>query len=422
MNLLLISSGEFLKNGTFVIEQMKMFEKSGHRVFTIFPYYNGDEPGISGVYKNRKSVFRKIRRKAISLFHLIFTKPLLNNRYYMQGIYESMTFYNTNKILQKMPFTPDIIIIYFAVDFINAKNISELRKKTGARVYILMMDMAPLTGGCHYAWDCTGYQKDCKNCPGILSKHGKSLPYRNLKFKLKYLNDNGIKLIAASEWQLNQASLSSLYRGKEVYKILTAFDHSLFSPPENKEIAKQRININSSTRVILFASVGIDEERKGLAYLIKALNFFPPDKLQNYTALIIGTKNSEIKLPEGIHVKEAGYVDFEDLPMYFQAADVYACPSIEDSGPNTINMSILCGVPVVCFEMGIAPDLVIQNQTGYAAKLKDSNDLYIGLNSILEKSQHDYSVMSDLCREIGLAKCSLQVNLNSWNKLFYNEN
>ncbi|HEY5124202.1 MAG TPA: glycosyltransferase [Ignavibacteria bacterium] len=67
-----------------------------------------------------------------------------------------------------------------------------------------------------------------------------------------------------------------------------------------------------------------------------------------------------------------GYVDNTfGIASAFQAADVFVCPSIEDSGPIMINQSIMCGTPVVVFEMGVATDLVETGITGFRAKNKD---------------------------------------------------
>jgi len=72
--------------------------------------------------------------------------------------------------LNQLPRYPNAIFIYWASGFINAKLIHDLATKTKARIYILMIDNAPITGGCHYPWECKGYENDCSNCPAIQSK------------------------------------------------------------------------------------------------------------------------------------------------------------------------------------------------------------------------------------------------------------
>jgi glycosyltransferase involved in cell wall biosynthesis len=93
----------------------------------------------------------------------------------------------------------------------------------------------------------------------------------------------------------------------------------------------------------------------------------------------------------------------------YQAADVYVCPSIEDSGPMMINQSIMCGTPVVSFEMGVALDLVVTGKTGYRAKLKDTGDMAKGILDILTLDEDNYKIMSVNCRELALKLCSPDV-------------
>jgi glycosyltransferase involved in cell wall biosynthesis len=93
----------------------------------------------------------------------------------------------------------------------------------------------------------------------------------------------------------------------------------------------------------------------------------------------------------------------------YKAADVFICPSIEDSGPMMINQSLMCGTPVVSFEMGVAFDLVITGETGYRVKLKDTNDMAKGIMNILALDKISYGKMSDNCRKLALDLCSPEV-------------
>jgi glycosyltransferase involved in cell wall biosynthesis len=83
-----------------------------------------------------------------------------------------------------------------------------------------------------------------------------------------------------------------------------------------------------------------------------------------------------------------------------------------------INESIMCGTPVVAFEMGVAPDLVHTGQTGYRAKLKDNEDLAKGIAQILGLSKDAYDAMSNNCRELGLRSCHPDVQEKGFEQLF----
>jgi len=98
-----------------------------------------------------------------------------------------------------------------------------------------MYDMAPFTGGCHYAWDCKRYQNNCGSCPGLYSSDPFDITYENLIFKKKYISKTNIQIIAASEWQYRQAKNSSLFSNKPVHKILLSIDPSVFKPVNKKK-------------------------------------------------------------------------------------------------------------------------------------------------------------------------------------------
>jgi glycosyltransferase involved in cell wall biosynthesis len=82
-----------------------------------------------------------------------------------------------------------------------------------------------------------------------------------------------------------------------------------------------------------------------------------------------------------------------------------------------INEAIMCGTPVVSFDMGVAPDLVHTGKTGYRAKLRDSQDLATGITEILTLSEDAYNRMSYNCRELGLKLCHPKVQVESFERL-----
>jgi hypothetical protein len=48
--------------------------------------------------------------------------------------------------------------------FINSVDVMNIQKITKCKVIYTMMDMAPITGGCHYSHSCDGFKFNCQNC------------------------------------------------------------------------------------------------------------------------------------------------------------------------------------------------------------------------------------------------------------------
>ena len=67
----------------------------------------------------------------------------------------------------------------------------------------------------------------------------------------------------------------------------------------------------------------------------------------------------------------------------YSAADIYLFPTLADNCPLTVIEAIACGLPVVTFNTGGVPEIVRHMKEGYVAKYKDSDDLFAGVETIL---------------------------------------
>ena len=345
--------------------------------------------------------------------------------YHFHEIKEKKSYYSIKRILKYSGIKPDVVLVLFAKNFINSKDMHDLFKLTHAKIFWLMYDMAPLTGGCHYAWDCKGYQNNCGNCPGIYSKDPFDVSYENLLYKKKYVDLTDIHLIAASEWQYRQAKVSTLFKDKPIHKILLSVNPEIFKPAD-KEALRLKLGIEPDRKVIFFGAIYLHIKRKGMSYLMESLKMLKErldgTDLGNRVLLLVA--GLEIKGLAELLPFPSKYIGLLDhtygIASAFQVSDLFLCPSIEDSGPQMINQSIMCGTPVVSFEMGVSPDLVITGQTGYMAKLEDSTDLAHGLYSVLSANNDEYQKLSDNCRVLGLELCSPEVQIKSIEKIIGN--
>ena len=408
---MLNSNDPLRASGIVALDLFYGFRNKGHNVKLLVNEYNSNYPediiSLDTPYKVwKKDIMDKINRR-IKIRKTIKT----DTNYHFHSLREQDSSFNVKNLLKKARIKPDVILVLFAKNFINSKNIYELFELTNAPVLWLMYDMAPLTGGCHYAWDCKGYQNKCGNCPGLFSKDPFDLTYENLLTKKTYIDRTNIHVLAASEWQYRQALSSSLFKNKEIYKILLSVDPTIFKPLDKKEV-RLKMGIPGDKKIVFFGAVYMSDKRKGLYYLLESLRILEErlrgtDLGNNILLLIAGRVTKEIIDSLPFQRQSLGYLDNTfGIASAYQAADVFLCPSVEDSGPQMINQSIMCGVPVVSFEMGVSLDLVITGKTGYLAKLNDSNDLAQGLFNVLSQDDNNYKKLSSNCRELGLELCS----------------
>lgn len=428
MNILILNThNPFKESGIVALDLFNQLKKNDHEVRLLVNRYDKNYPEgiisaeslISSVWRE---VFIKFKRRYIKIKKLfrIKQKKQSNPNYYFSQSDEKIQIYSTDKLLKISGIKPDIIIILFAKKFINAKNIFELYTRTHARIFWLMYDMAPFTGGCHYAWDCKGYQNKCGNCPGLYSSDPFDESNKNLSYKKKFLDQVDLQIIAGSEWQYKQARESTLFKKIKICKILTSCNNDVFRPLE-KKISRDKYSLPIGCKVIFFGASSLDDERKGIRYLLEALLELKKligDKSEmevDVLLLIAGSNLESIRNYIPFKYNFLGLLDNTyGIASAYQAADVFVCPSIEDSGPTMINQSIMCGTPVVSFEMGVAIDLVINYKTGFRVKLKDSNALARAIFDLLYMNDQDYLEMRNNCRKLALDLYQPAVNSENW--------
>ena len=426
MKILLINNiNPLTTSGIIGMDLYNGFKTHGHFVKLLVNVYKTNYPEGVVCVETRFEAKKKELLTKISNRLKLKKNLKLDRKYHIHEVNEQNETYSTGRLLKTVGFKPDAIIMLFIKDFINTKNMYELYEKTGAPIYWLMYDMAPLTGLCHYAWDCDGYQNSCGKCPGLFSSDPLDISFANLAFKKIYIDKTNIQLITASEWQYRQAKLSSLFKNKTIHKILSSFNPEVFKPSDKGKLRKE-MGIPNNKKIIFFGAVNLSDLRKGMQYLLESLQLFN-DKIKGTTL-----ENNILLLNAGVQIEEMvgslpfeyhylGFVDnTKGIAAAYQAADVFICPSIEDSGPSMINQSIMCGTPVVSFEMGISPDLVISGKTGYMAKLKDSEDMAQGLLNVLSLDNDQYSKLANNCRELALELFSPEVQINAYEHILKN--
>jgi glycosyltransferase involved in cell wall biosynthesis len=371
-------------------------------------------------------LYKRIKRKLLkSLIRDYKTKEeRFKERFNFEYAFEyhmSKTIYSSRKILKRARFNPDIILVLFMSEFISFKNLHELNKKAGATIFIYPMDMAPFTGGCHSSWNCNLYQTECNNCPALYSNIFNDQANKNFIYKKNYIKNADIEVIAGSEYLFTQISKSTLFKNSNIQKVLLPINYKLFKPVNKIQIRKE-LGLPIDKKIVLIRSISQKETHKGYKELQQTLynlaNNVENNLLNNIFFVAVGFKDDELFDKVPFPKIFTGQLTLTNLSKYFQAVDLFLNPSIEDSGPMMVNQSIMSGIPVVSFHMGVALDLVRTGETGYRAKLKDSIDLANGVKYILELKDDDYNKMSINCRELGLRLCQLEKKGEEFMKIF----
>lgn len=281
------------------------------------------------------------------------------------------------------------------------KKISELNKP----VVWTLHDMWAFTGGCFHSRACNNFEKDCGNCFYLKRPHQYDLSNRILTTKKNIFPQLHLHVVACSNWLGEKARRSSLFKNVSVHIIPNPIDVDRFKPID-KKLARERSKISQDSFVILFAAASISDDRKGMSYLVEAINKLLALKpeLKNVIELVVvgNVKNNE-QFPFPCKTNLTGYVSDEKVIInYFSASNIFITPSLDENLPNTIMESLSCGTPVVAFKTGGIPDLIDHKINGYLADYKSSDDLMNGILWAYENRLED------------------QINKNSRNKVLNN--
>nr|WP_245323773.1 glycosyltransferase family 1 protein [Methanomicrobium sp. W14] len=169
----------------------------------------------------------------------------------------------------------------------------------------------------------------------------------------------------------------------------------IFSPSCQDEQKKIIDKYKLSKGFILF--VGSYEPRKNLITLVKAYVSLPESTKKRHLLVIAGGKgwlNSEIddiiELNKSSDIRRIGYVDEDDLPGLYSAADVFVYPSLYEGFGLPILEAMACGAPVITSNTSSMTEV-----GGNAALYFDPHDEN-QLRELLIKTVDDESLKEDL--------------------------
>jgi len=273
--------------------------------------------------------------------------------------------------------------------YLSTHNIKQLFE-TGKPVVWTLHDMWAFTGGCHYSGDCFHFMNACGNCWMLRDPHKNDLSHTGWKRKADmYIPASNIVFVTCSHWLAEVARTSSLLKDFRVETIPNPIDTELFSPQDNNS-ARQKWGIDLKSKIILFGAANILDRRKGITYLVAALN----DLKKNFEGtgdieIVLFGKNKSFDVSQlPFKVYELNIITSqEDMADLYNLADVYVTPAIEDNLPNTVMESLACGTPVVAFNTGGLPDMVDHLLNGYLAEFKSAADFAAGINYILNSDK-----------------------------------
>lgn len=181
------------------------------------------------------------------------------------------------------------------------------------------------------------------------------LHFKEYPFHMRYLVKKTLqfyneveRIIAISERSKDELVEMGVVPGGMVDVVHIGYDENVYKPMP-KEACRKRLGLPLDKKILL--NVGSEEERKNVTTLLKALHILKKD-LPDFLLIRIGQREGEdAGLKKGLNIKHLGGIPEEQMPLFYNAADVFPFPATYEGGIAYPPLEAMaCGVPTVVTE------------------------------------------------------------------------
>lgn len=326
--------------------------------------YNYQEhPHIHKFSPNTQSFFKQLK------FSFKYRRHQRNQQKALRGKnqdYEVFSFPESvyNIVTHPLYQQADIIHLHWVANFLDYSSFFKHCRKP---IVWTLHDLNPFIGGFHYEGDYYNNIDEYKllDAKIRMTKHKALSHVQNLQ------------VISPSEWMRDIAQNRSLFDRFEHVHIPNGINLELYQPLD-KASARKKLGLPTDKKILIFLAENIANKRKGFDLLSKALKFVDAN---NSLVLLVGNHhNTSLDFPH----RKFDYVESDSkLAEIYACADACVVPSLEDNLPNTMLEALACGVPVVAFDTGGIPEMVVPYETGLLASEKNHEMLGEKINELL---------------------------------------
>jgi glycosyltransferase involved in cell wall biosynthesis len=280
----------------------------------------------------------------------------------------------------------DVVLVHWLGGYMSPESVVRIADALDAKIGLWQVDMAHMTGGCHYSLACGRYREGCGRCPALGSVDAVDVTLRQAAIRAAAWRNSGAIVLAQSHWSARKAAESHVLRGLRQAVLPIPLDLERLPEASDPLPFRHRLGLpTDGRRVALVRPVDPGVVYKGFGVFQEALRRLDQAGVRLHVA---GAG------PAGLFPAGMKHVSFTDLghlsgdaamSAAYQAADFFVCPSIDDAGPMMIPEAMASGRPVLSTPVGIAPDLIIEGKNGsLCGPPGDPEALYLGLRHYAE--------------------------------------
>jgi glycosyltransferase involved in cell wall biosynthesis len=301
----------------------------------------------------------------------------------------------------------DVVLVHWLGGYMSPQSVVRIAHALNAKIGLWQVDMAHMTGGCHYSLACGRYREGCGRCPALGSVDAVDVTLRQAATRAGAWRKSGAIVLAQSHWSARKAAESYVLRGLRQAVLPIPLDLERLPAASDPLPFRHRLGLpTDGRRVALVRPVDPGIAYKGFGVFQEALRRLDQAGVRLHVA---GAGPAGLFPPGMKHVSftDLGHLSGDSaMSAAYQAADFFVCPSIDDAGPMMIPEAMASGRPVLSTSVGIAPDLIIEGKNGsLCGPPGDPEALYLGL-------RHYAELAPDVLRSQGLAAAETRGTLS----------
>jgi glycosyltransferase involved in cell wall biosynthesis len=228
------------------------------------------------------------------------------------------------------------------------------------------------TGGCHLPGNCRRFESVCKQCPQLTPSPWLEGSIGNQEIKYKYAKTQKPIIVAPSKWISESARKSRVLGSHSVHLVPNGLDLDTFSPRPTQS-ARESMGLSKKAYILGFGAMSATTDRnKGYDLLQESLRKLVSKEAASIQCVVFGGNRGHYKI-SGIPVIGLGHVSDDNmLANVYSALDLFLLPSRIENAPQVAVEALACGTPVIAYNVGGIPEIVIDGVNGWLAEPNDA--------------------------------------------------
>jgi glycosyltransferase involved in cell wall biosynthesis len=231
----------------------------------------------------------------------------------------------------------------------------------------------------------------------VHSIHGLAFhPYQSNRLNRLYIaiEKNAAKntdaFICVADAMTEQALKAGIGRPEQFTRVFSGLEtQNYLNQPSSEEMANLRNGLNIPSLAIVIASVARLTDLKGHEYIIESAKQIT-QKHKNIVWLFIGDGRLRHQIEQQIaqnklqnNFRLTGLVPPENVGPLLHASDILVHCSLREGLARALPQALLCGKPVISYDVDGAREVIINDQTGYLIPPKDVRALTIAQEKLI---------------------------------------